>query len=671
MQTTTPEPKTVSRQHSDAVRRRVEELVHEMAQLARSELPPERFYRELLTRMTVALGAHGGIVWLRDSRQSLAPAASLEAAHAEVLTAAAPHADLLQRAVAAGEPIAERPNPEEWPPETNNWLLLVAPLSVAGQTIGLLEIVQRGEVSTATADGNLRFLARTTALAHEYLKNRQLEHWATELQRWQHLDLFVRAIHTAGRFSQLAFAIANEGRTVAACDRLSVLTRDGRRQKLQATSGQAGIDRRSNVVRRMEAAATLVARARRTVSSQDDPAQLAAPLAAAFAELTEETDAAHCTLMPLVAGPHDPDSTGTEATAGELVGVLVAEWFDAPPAQRERGWLERVARHASAALYQAQQHRGLLPGALRRGLAMFGIERLPKTLFVFAALAAAVTALAVVPARFSVEGHGTLEPAVRRDVFAAVDGVVRAINVKHLQHVDKGAVLLRLTNDELELKRAALEGERQKLQATIDALSSTRTGQWSAEDRSRHASQLRSLKQSLAGLAEQLELLNRRAEALDVTSPLTGEVITWDVENLLRARPVSRGHLLLSVADTTAPWRVEVPLPEQRLGHVVAAFQQAKAAGQPLNVEFVLATNPEHSYTGRLEEIAGRADVDPQQGNTVRLIVSLDRSQIPAELLRAGAAATVKVDCGQRSAGYVWFHDVWEWYQREVAFRLK
>jgi hypothetical protein len=48
--------------------------------------------------------------------------------------------------------------------------------------------------------------------------------------------------------------------------------------------------------------------------------------------------------------------------------------------------------------------------------------------------------------------------------------------------------------------------------------------------------------------------------------------------------------------------------------------------------------------------------------------VAIDKTQLPD--LRPGASVTARIDCGTRPIGYVWFHDVWEFVQTQVLFRL-
>ena len=60
-------------------------------------------------------------------------------------------------------------------------------------------------------------------------------------------------------------------------------------------------------------------------------------------------------------------------------------------------------------------------------------------------------------------------------------------------------------------------------------------------------------------------------------SPITGDVITWQVAEKLQLRPVEKGQLLMTVADPTKEWELEIHMPEDRMGAVAKAVQSSQA----------------------------------------------------------------------------------------------
>jgi hypothetical protein len=85
-----------------------------------------------------------------------------------------------------------------------------------------------------------------------------------------------------------------------------------------------------------------------------------------------------------------------------------------------------------------------------------------------------------------------------------------------------------------------------------------------------------------------------------------------------------------------------------------------------LDVSFILATEPGAAYQGKVEKVAMSTDVRPPEKASVLVTVGFDRDQIPR--LRPGATVVSRILCGRRSIGFVWFHNLWETFQKKVLF---
>ena len=48
-----------------------------------------------------------------------------------------------------------------------------------------------------------------------------------------------------------------------------------------------------------------------------------------------------------------------------------------------------------------------------------------------------------------------------------------------------------------------------------------------------------------------------------MVSPIDGEVVTWQVYELLIFRTVQQGQILMSVVDPNGDWEVEVQMPKK------------------------------------------------------------------------------------------------------------
>src|SRR5262249_21730096 len=92
---------------------------------------------------------------------------------------------------------------------------------------------------------------------------------------------------------------------------------------------------------------------------------------------------------------------------------------------------------------------------------------------------------------------------------------------------------------------------------------------------------------------------------------------------------------------------------------------------EKLDVNYVLMTNAAATLHGTIEDIDEKAEVLGEEGNTVTIRVAINSDDVEAYKLdiTKGAEVSGKIDCGRRSLGYVWFHDVLEFIQKKILFR--
>jgi hypothetical protein len=90
---------------------------------------------------------------------------------------------------------------------------------------------------------------------------------------------------------------------------------------------------------------------------------------------------------------------------------------------------------------------------------------------------------------------------------------------------------------------------------------------------------------------------------------------------------------------------------------------RAKRDALDLRVEFVLATDAESTYEGKLSLVDTRVNSSEEAGSVVMVFVSFDKSQLPRDP-RIGADVRAKVSCTEMSLGYVLFGDVVEFAQK-------
>jgi hypothetical protein len=333
-----------------------------------------------------------------------------------------------------------------------------------------------------------------------------------------------------------------------------------------------------------------------------------------------------------------------------------------------------VGRHSATALANSLDHDNLFLMPLWRIIGrqkwVLKARTLPKTLAITLAILAALASLAIVPWDFTLRAKGTIEPVVRRIAFAPSDAEVMEVRVKHGDVVKKGEVLARLRDTEAQVKLTEVQGQIDVSHRTIESLQyQSKVDDIAAEERNRLYSQVAEEEVKLIGLEGQKLLLEEKLKNLEVLSPINGMVITWDVENHLKGRPVQRGAELMRIADPTGDWQLELEVPENRMGHITRAQREIK---KDLDVDYALAIDPGTTRKGHVKEICGIADPHPEEGNMVLTKVSIDtkalRKELPDNAIRPGAAVNAKINCGKRAIGYVWFHDAIEYVQSRVIF---
>ena len=169
----------------------------------------------------------------------------------------------------------------------------------------------------------------------------------------------------------------------------------------------------------------------------------------------------------------------------------------------------------------------------------------------------------------------------------------------------------------------------------------------------------------LDSLKRKLEIRESQRELLTVNSPISGEVMTWNLAERLRSRPVQRGQLLLDVAKLDGPWTLELNLPDRRIAHVLRAD---KVSDEPLRVTFLLASQTAKTYSGRVVKLAKATRVDPEIGQNLLVTVEFDPTEV--EFRKPGSVVQAKIHCGKKPLGYVWLHSVFEFIQSRVLFKV-
>lgn len=675
---------TVNQQTIEETKQQIRVLVNEIAALTKSSATSEEFFPEFLQRVITALAAVGGAVWLVDEDNQPKLKYQINVGQSlleEESDDAVRHNRLIQRVTGSGQSLMVPPysgtTEGDQAGNPTRYLLVLSPLKHDDKTDGLIEIFQRPDTAPETQKGYLKFLQQMCDLASEWLRGQKLRAFSDRQVLWQQADSFARAAHETLDAKETAYIIANEGRRLIGCDRVSVAIKKGRKCKVQAISGQDTIENRSNIVAALNDLSTRVVAAGEPLWHDGTTEDLPPQIEESLEDYVDQSYGKNIAVLPLrepkrASGPEEKGAAGTvdrdNAHRGEVIGALIVEQIETDlPTEVFRARTNLVYEHGTRALANSLEHSNLFLMPLWRTIGkatwVLRARTLPKTLAVAGLFLAAILALVFVPMDLQLEAEGTLEPDVRQQVFAKIDGEVIRVLVDHNSLVEKDQPLAELRNRDLETQEVDTIGQINTATAELDrirGLLRTRKNLDRAE-RDQLLGEEGEAVVRLESLNAKLDLLQEKMDALIIRAPLSGTVLTWDVEKSLLSRPVTAGQVLLEVADLNEPMHLELLMPEKRMSHLDLAFGEAQSDQLP--VEYILATDPDQTLQATLSRssIEWRAKPDQEEGNTVTMRANPQMKELVAMSPRPGAKVIADVQAGKRSAGFVAFHEVYEW----------
>ncbi|HTM52497.1 MAG TPA: HlyD family efflux transporter periplasmic adaptor subunit [Pirellulales bacterium] len=659
----------------EQTKQQIRNLVREIAQIAKSDIGPQEFYDAVLNRIVVALAAVGGAVWTITESGQLALEYQInlrETRLAESEEDQVRHGRLLRKVISSGEGMLMAPHSgaggAEEGANPTDFLLVMGPLKSANETAGVLEIFQRPGSSPTVQRGYLRFLLQMCELASEYLKSRKLQHFTDRQALWAQLENFTRLVHLGLDRRATAYTIANEGRRLIECDRVSVAINHGRKCVIEAISGQDTFDKRSNTVTLLNRLANAVVATGETVWYTGDTSAMAPQVEEAVQEYVDECHSKAVAVVPL----KEPHDTTDPLADPRVLGALIIEQIeDSRPREGLPQRIEVVSNHSSIALANAIEHNELflMPVWRAIGKSRWVIEarQLPWTLAALVTLVGVTAFLFLWPADFELSAKGKLQPTIRREVFADMDGEVVDVLVKHGDWVKKDQVLAKMHNTDLEVKIAGTRGQLEGVMKQLDSINSRINDRTlDKKEKARLNSDAAKLQEEQTSAQRQLKLLEEKKKQLTVLSPIDGQITTWDVDKTLFRRSVQLGSVLMRVVEPKGDWELELLMPEDRMGFINEACRELKT--EKLPVHYITQTNPGVTHEGNVSEIHHTAEIRGEEGNTVLLRVAINKDDVPDR--RDAAAVTAKVYCGRTSLGYAWFHDLVSFVQSKVLFRL-
>lgn len=676
----------------EQTKNQIRKLVAEIADLAESDIQPAEFYVEFLNRAIAAVAASGGAFWLLDGRGGLKLQHQLEFRLTGLLDGRArtqPHDALLGCMIQASQPQIIPPGATvEGVPNAGNptpFSLIIAPLTVDKQVVGLIEILMDPTRRAATQKSTLRFVSDLCDLAGNYLKNRQMRQMMSQQRLWNQLEGFTHQIHASLDLKEAAYAVANDGKRLVGCDRMSVAMKVGGRVMVEAVSGQEVVEQRANLIRELTRLCKVVIRSGEDLVYTGNTEGFAPDIRDAL-ELYVDESGSKAVVVTLL---HKPESEPSKEKVP--FGCLVAEQIGdemAPTDAHAR--TEVVSRHASTALWNAREHDKIFLLPLLKLIGspwrFFRGRMLAKIVGVLLAIVGVIAILAFVPWKLTIEGRGSLLPENRQITYAPYQGTVIDVPVSHGQVVREGDLLARLESKDLEkeLKRLTAEEQKADTQATFlgQQLQNLKGKSGGREDEAvQLRGQLWDSKITAKAAREQVEIIRQQIESLVVHSPQAGIVTTWEVKKNLLGRPVEIGQELVTVAATDGEWVLEVEVPDDDMGPILDAQsrlenqikQGKKSPTARLSAYFVTATDPEHRYPGYVIRIGSKAEL-VETKHVVKVTVGFSKEVqkdflTRNQALRPGAEVRARIDCGKARLAYVLLRDVVHVFYETVLFR--
>jgi hypothetical protein len=695
----------------EETRKQINRLFEEVARLAEADLPPAEFYGEFLKRVLTALAAPAGAVWGRTAQGNLQLQFQInmrEVGLDATEEGRQSHDELLRQSVMQPQPRYLPPRSSAGPAPAGgqgagnptDYLVLLVPVVVDNQVDGLLEVWQAPDRHPNAIRGFLEFMMRMAELATRYARNHKLRTMVGQQQLWVQLETFARQIHGSLNPIECSYLIANEGRRLIECDRVSIGIRYGRRKvTVDAISGADVVEKRSNLVQLMRKLFEAVLKwGEKLVFTGTKDDTLPPDVYAALDAYLAESNSKLLVVLPL------KDERESESKRPARSAMLM-ECFEPSTAPEQLfARLEVIGRHATPALYNAVEHRRIpfrflwLPLAkVQEGL---GGKAKAITLAIAAGVIALVTAMILVPYPLKMDANGKLVPETRRWLYSPVEAQVREFRIPEDRKVAGDQPVLLMYDNQLGMRITQIQKEIMGSQGTIATLNKQLgTGRLTPSDyarlegeRMKESANVHWKQEELSAATRNLKVVPQHPGEFWLNTPKFPEdtpnrlsrqwtVLNSDYRTDLNDRNVKPSDPLLRLGDKDGNWEMEMKIPQKHVGQVLWALE--KNDGKELDVDILVRSEPTRVFKGKLSRekldygaVPNKDDMNEQEP-IVTAYVRLSGTGIPDDsclpklapyLLVSDTEIHAKVRCGNHAMGYSLLYGVWEFFYEKVVF---
>ena len=663
----------------DQTRREISQMIREIAELTKQDIPAERFLSQLCDRTLRAMAAEGIVIWRRtiETEKPIQPSTHAtqqlnnpfhpivrlgritdQSIPTESLAA---HQCMLREVAAEVCPVVVPATPSAIEPDTpanpSDYPAAVVPvemLTTSGAMEYLMEVFLEPGGGVASQRGYLRFVAQVADLAGEFLRADQLRTLVSIQEINERTEQAIESFERFRTVDSLRSYIVDAMAELFEMDRVTWCDLSNR-YPLVAISYTDAFDPKSDAAKRILSEASVPSIPHfppGDSTDEDQPPQDSIPLA---------------TLAVVDGGPRAPnDRFVLMRTTNSSARKEPRNEFG-PIQQRE---LIRLARQGSLAVEQLQHRRRRVAGWLiprPESATRSSLGKRIKSIVVATVLALVLW----VPVPDQVSGTATAIPKSMQRLHALRDAIVNGIHVEHDQQVHPGDLLLSLTDPDLEEQITSLQGRRavltqQQVRLTHAMVDDSTADINQFEDLRGQRSITQEELQSIEG---QLKLLYSIRDSLVLRSDRHGRVDAWQVHQRLGGKPVGRGDFLLGITSEKTPWLLSVEVDHRRLGKLRRLHRDGELSAtatlddQPDRVVATTVVTFGPSIPGGKQR--GRPGSPPKSMMLLRLDPPLNNLG-----LSNGAPAKVVFRCGKQPLAQLLFGDLWHSVRDEMALRF-
>jgi hypothetical protein len=702
---TSPEGDAVRR-----LRRQVEHAIEQLAALSGSNLPPAEFYQELLRKGLAGIDAPAGAIWLKTPQGFLQQQCQHDLGKVgldDKPDGRQAHNQLLRFAFEKKKPgllgPRMRADGDRSAGNPTDYQLALAPiLTDENDVLGVLEIFQKPNWNQQDL---ITYTIHVAGYASNYLRNTSNRKVAGQEQVWTQLEVFSRQVHASLNPTEVAYVVANEGRRMIGCDRISVGVRHGRKVTIESVSGADVVEKASTHIRRMRDLINAVIKwgeklVYRGTRDETLPPKVLEALDAYLAEQNPKL----LVLQPVRDQRERPKEGSKEALKPVRSAVLM-EVFD-PPEQTAlmEQKMDVIAAHSATALYNAAEMKRVplkpLWWPLMRVQQGLGGKARFWTFFTVFLLVTLTAVLTLVPYPLKLDSKGKLAPLNRHYIFSHSDGRLMEFKVNPGAEIPPGAPVAVVFKSEYQRDITDFQGKLRSANEQVRQLSLVPAGEtpFARGEREQRLStariEQRQAQTMLQNYADSYNCDLTLPGFYFVNAPLTRpsagtrplwKVVSQDFVEQTKGRTISPKDPLLRVGNVDGGWEIVLKIPQKHSGQVLKAFRDAALTdkdGDYLWVDVLASSDPRPGAQGKgklyhkdlaAENLPNRDDQNESEPVMLAL-VRINTPDIPADehldprLLVTDAEVHCRIIGADHSLGYSLFYGVWEFLYEKVIF---